>query len=47
MSWEELIAILKEAREPEPAASACPLCGEPLTDSKAGLFCRWDGWRLT
>jgi hypothetical protein len=51
MSWEQLIAIAREAAD-EAAAErsrppeACPLCGEPLDTSRRGiLFCPFDGWR--
>ena len=48
MSWAQLQAILdsratsRQAEDHPP--SACPLCGEPLTEGPKGLFCKYDGW---
>ena len=50
MGWEDLRAILREARasadaERNAPPSACPNDGEPLTGGPDGeLFCRFDGW---
>lgn len=50
MSWEQYLAIAKEARElanQEAAAQvvACPNDGEPLQDSPRGRYCPFDGWQ--
>lgn len=55
MSWQQLLDIRRQARaewERDPNVvgppSACPKCGEPLTQgppSESGsVFCRYDGW---
>ncbi len=49
MSWQQLIAILQEAREIAKDEAAkppveCPNDGEPLITGPDGkLFCPWDG----
>lgn len=49
MSWEQLLAIVKEAKaeaeNPRPV-SACPNDGEPLRSGPDGqMFCPFDGYR--
>ena len=50
MSWEQLLAIKREAADEQRAQQttppqACPNDGEPLTSGPNGeLFCRFDGW---
>lgn len=51
MSWEQLLAIYKQAEEDrlqemnEPPV-ACPNDGEPLLTDRDGILrCRFDGWR--
>lgn len=51
MSWDQLIAIAKEARdlaekERNTPPAACPNDGEPLQTGPDGvLYCPFDGWR--
>lgn len=51
MSWEELLAIGREAADERRAElsappQACPDCGEPLRGGPGGvLFCLFDGWQ--
>lgn len=50
MSWEELLAIGREAADEQRAElsappQACPNDGEPLRSGPDGtLFCPFDGW---
>ena len=49
MSWEQLLTIVKEAKDPNfttKPVSACPNDGEPLrTGSNGELYYPFDGWR--
>lgn len=50
MSWDQLLSIIRQAREEVATAqteppTACPNDGEPLTRGPNGeLHCRFDGW---
>jgi hypothetical protein len=48
MSWEELLSIVKESRDPNfinKPVSDCPNDGEPLRTGPNGeLRCPFDGW---
>ena len=49
MSWNQLLTIVKEARDPSFTTKpvvACPNDGEPLRSGPNGeLFCPYDGYR--
>jgi hypothetical protein len=51
MSWQQLLSILREARDEVEAEktrppTACPNDGEPLrAGPDGGLYCPFDGWR--